>query len=190
MPDTLRAFIAVSVPAMVRTFIASVEDRLERFEMNVRWVRPGNVHLTLNFLGEIDAGLVPAVSEQMERVALGTAPFSLSVKGAGVFPDLRRARVLWVGLDGDLGPLAQLKTRLDTSLSSIGFQAERRPFRPHLTIGRPRRRLPAEIAGRALADIGGNASDTFPVDGIELVQSTLKPTGAVYSLLHTAQFKG
>lgn len=186
MTDTLRTFIAIPVPMTVTAFVADVQDRLKRTGASVRWVRPENVHLTLAFLGDIDAGRTAAVAGQIDAVATDTVRFHLSAGGVGVFPDLRRARVLWVGLRGDIDRLAALKTRLDDALAEIGFRPERRPFRPHLTIGRPRRRLPPGDATRWMAELQSESTESFAVDRLAFYQSTLKPTGAVYTLLHSA----
>ena len=185
MPATIRAFIAIPVPVMVRTFIGDIQQRLRGPGMDVRWVRPENVHLTLAFLGDIDAARVAAIGQQIDTAVMKIPSFSLSAGGTGVFPDLRRARVVWIGLKGDIDRLIALKTRLDALLATVGFSPERRTFRPHLTIGRPKRRLPAAVVG-VFDQMQDAASETFRVEQVNLYQSTLKPTGAVYTPLYTA----
>jgi len=189
MPDdTLRTFIAIPVPAPVTALIDRVQSRLKRMEMNVRWVPSGNAHLTLKFLGAIDATRVAGIAEKLDPVAATIRPFSLQAAGVGVFPTVRQARVFWIGLQGDIEPLMRLQRRIDESLALIGFKTDHRPFRAHLTIGRPRRRLSAETVQAALAPLRSVTSDAFPVDRVVLYRSTLNPTGATYTRLHAASF--
>ncbi len=144
----------------------------------------GNIHLTLKFLGEIDSGQNSKIIVRMGEVALRASPFSLAVKGIGAFPDRRQARVLWVGLAGDVDHLVSIQADLEKGLESIGFPRDRRSFSPHLTIGRSRRRIHPDSLKKALDTIGEDIFETFMVEQIGLYKSVLKPTGAEYTMLH------
>ncbi len=189
MQETLRAFIAVPIPDAVTEFLQQVQSRLKSQRMNIRWVAPGNIHLTLKFLGDIHPLRVTEITARMDAAALTMRPFSLNACGAGVFPNHRRARVWWVGLDGEIDRLRKLQANLEASLAAVGFDKEDRVFRAHLTIGRTRRRIHAETVGAALAPLQDIASDLFRVDRIMLYQSILKPAGAEYCRLHTAHLE-
>ncbi|WP_319409617.1 RNA 2',3'-cyclic phosphodiesterase [uncultured Desulfosarcina sp.] len=186
MQQTLRAFVAVMVPDAVAVFIRQVQAQLQLPGMNIRWVAAKNIHLTLKFLGDMDPSRVPEVAAQMDAAAGTIRPFSLAAKGVGVFPNLRRARVLWVGLTGDLDRLKAIQATLESGLESVGFRREPRDFGAHLTIGRIRERTDAKMIGASMDQLKDTASDGFHVDRLVLFKSILKPNGPEYSLLHTS----
>ena len=129
MAKTIRAFIAVEIPDGVRTALAELQQAVGRAGFRMRWVRSGNIHLTLRFLGDIQLTEKDRVAGKLEEIAMETAPFFLSVAGTGVFPGIRKPRVFWAGLGGDLPPLHALAANLETGLETLGFQREKRPFR-------------------------------------------------------------
>lgn len=186
MQKTFRAFVAVPIPDAVAVFLQQVQARLHFPGRNIRWVATENIHLTLKFLGDIDPSRVPAVAAQMDAAAGMTPSFSLKAGGVGVFPNLRHARVLWVGLTGDLQRLKAIQATLESALESLGFGRESRDFHAHLTIGRTRQRIDAKKIGASLEPLKDAASDSFRVDRLVLFKSVLKPAGAEYTLLHTS----
>jgi 2'-5' RNA ligase len=186
LPQTLRAFVAVPIPEAVALFLMQIQARLQLPGRNIRWVAAKNIHLTLKFLGDVEPSRVPAIAAQMDAAAEMTAAFSLTAKGVGVFPDLRRARILWVGLAGDLDRLKAVQATLESSLDSVGFKKEAHVFGAHLTIGRIRRRIDAQLIGESVEPLKAVASDFFRVDRLMLFKSILKPNGPEYTLLHTS----
>lgn len=186
MSKTLRAFIAVPIPETVTVFLQQVQQRLQAQRMNIRWVIARNVHLTLKFLGDIEASRVPAITSQMDAAAATTPSFSLNASGVGVFPNHRRARVWWVGVAGDIDRLHALQSNLEAGLAAGGFGKSSRDFRAHLTIGRTRRRINAKTVDESLGPLKDTASGAFRVDRLVLFQSILKPDGAEYTRLHTS----
>ena len=184
MNKTLRAFIAIPIPEAVTVFLRQVQRRLEAQPMNIRWVAAKNIHLTLKFLGEIEAPQLSAVTSQMDAATATTAPFSLTANGVGVFPNHRRARVWWVGVAGDTDRLRMLQSNLETRLTTAGFGMSSRDFKAHLTIGRTRQRINAKTVGTSLGPLHEAASGSFRVDRLVLFQSILKPAGAEYTRLH------
>lgn len=186
MQKTFRTFIAVPIPDAVVVFLEQIQAQLQSPGMNVRWVATKNIHLTLKFLGDIDPSQVPAIAARMDTAAGATPVFTLQAKGVGVFPNLRRSRVLWVGLTGELDRLSAVQAALESSLESVGFSSASRPFRAHLTIGRSRQRIDAQMLGACLEPLKDVASNRFRVDRLTLVKSRLKPAGAEYTPLHTS----
>ncbi|MBR9986438.1 MAG: RNA 2',3'-cyclic phosphodiesterase [Desulfosarcina sp.] len=186
MPKTLRAFVAVPIPDAVALFLMQIQAQLQLPKRNIRWVAAKNIHLTLKFLGDIDPSRVPAVAAQMDAAANATAAFSLTAKGVGVFPDLGHARVLWVGLVGDLDRLKTIQAALESGMASAGFKRETRGFGAHLTIGRIRRRIDAQLISESVEPLKAVASDGFRVDRLMLLKSILTPNGPEYTLLHTS----
>lgn len=186
MGHTLRTFIALPITDGVAAFLKRMQERLRSPVANIRWVPVANIHLTLKFLGDIDPSRVPAINARLDAVARSIPCFTLTAEGVGVFPNLRQARVFWVGFSGVNKPLEALQQKLESGLETLGFKREPRPFRAHLTIGRSRQRTDSKALGALLEPLKTEVSDSFGVDQIRLYQSVLTPSGAEYSLLHTA----
>jgi 2'-5' RNA ligase len=182
----LRAFVAVPLPDEVAAFLMRIQARLQLPGRNIRWIAEKNIHLTLKFLGDIDPSRVPAIAARMDATAGAAASFSLKAKGVGVFPNLRHARVLWVGLAGERDRLHALQAALESGLESVGFEREARGFAAHLTIGRIRQRIDGQTIGALLAPLTDESSDRFRVKEVTLFKSTLKPSGAEHTPLHTS----
>ena len=184
MPDTLRLFVAVELPEAARDHVEIVLRRLQGLDVpGIRWVRPDSVHLTLKFLGNVPIEEVLPITEAMEQAASGTPSLTLRLDGAGVFPNPRSPRVVWLGVQGDVQPLALLQGRLEEALEAGGFAREDRAFTPHLTLGRVRRRLqPPDL--EKLKDAVNEVSDLgtveMPVDTLSLMESQLRKEGALY----------
>ena len=185
----VRAFIAVDIPQEARDALSEVISLLQNQGVSgVRWVRPDAIHLTLKFLGEIDPSLVEGILARMERAVRGTGIIALALGDIGAFPNLNSPRVIWVGLTGELGPLSGLQERIDTEMSLMegGFPKEDRPFTAHLTLGRLRENVSGEErrrAGKAMAEVTLERRVRWQVKEVNLVRSTLTPTGAVYDVL-------
>jgi 2'-5' RNA ligase len=190
MKKNLRLFIAVPISDAVTRFLKSTQTALNQVGLNIRWVPVENIHLTLKFLGDIDAASVDAVAERMDAAADANVPFELIAAGVGGFPNLRGFRVLWVGVDGDTGRLETLQRDVESELETLGIKKERRRFHPHLTLARTRKRMDGGQLGLLDASKAQNASEAFRVDRICLFASVLKPGGAEYTRLHTSYLAG
>jgi 2'-5' RNA ligase len=185
----IRAFIAVRLDEPVLQAVARAAESLRPKLHDLRWIPLANWHLTLKFLGAIEEAMIDQIGFALER-ELDLFPRStISVKGLGVFPDVKRPRILWAGVEGE--HLAPLVEGVETALAPLGFEREQRAFRPHLTIGRWRevKRAGAELEGELRAwrgfDFGRSA-----VNAVELVQSVLQRAGAEYSNLKVVRLKG
>jgi 2'-5' RNA ligase len=183
MHKKIRAFIAISLPESVLQAMGQAQETLRRLGRGIRWVRKEGIHLTLKFLGDVDTDHVENIHMAMERASKGTSPFVLTGDGIGVFPDLKRPRVIWIGLSGDLQVLLALQARLESQLKGLGFPKEKRPFKGHLTLGRVKGRLGASELRKALEGFGSFQTEAFTVRSVALFQSTLHPQGAVYTKL-------
>lgn len=181
--DTVRAFVAVEIPPAVVSTLDALQGKLQRHRLAVRWVRPAAIHLTLKFLGDIRTAEVPVVAEALTAATAEAMPISLAVRGLGVFPGIRKARVVWAGLDGDTAALLGLQAAVDSRLEGVGFAPEGRPFRAHLTLGRFKGREDPQRVAAALEECGDVRSERFTARSITLFKSELKPTGAVYTPL-------
>lgn len=191
MVKTERLFIAAPIPRNVLGFLQGLQKKMQRPGLRVRWVPPGNIHLTLQFLGDVDPRRISGLNDQLNAVVRGVAPITLVAKGIGGFPHLRQCRVLWVGLDGETARWRELRGRLAAQLEAIGFARDHRPYHPHLTLARARAPIDARHWGESFAD-GASAdhSEQGRIDQIALFASVLKSGGAEYRCLHHAMLTG
>jgi 2'-5' RNA ligase len=188
MPALLRAFVAVEIPKDVLAALETVQSDLRR-RLRARWVRPGSMHLTLKFLGDIPAGRVASVADAVQAAAGGHSGFRLSVCGLGAFPSIRRPRVIWAGFSGPAGPLVELQRSLEERLTALGFPKEQRPFRGHLTIGRFSEPVDAGRMAEVVNPYESRSFGEFAVKELVLFQSDLQPEGPVYTALARARLK-
>ena len=186
----LRAFIAVEIPTKIHKEIESQTAPL-RDSLNaslVRWVPTGNIHLTLKFLGDISSANVEKLIQNISAEASQHPAFEIQFRGLGVFPNPKRPRVLWIGIQAPAG-LEALQSQLEAATAKLGYPVEKRPFSPHLTIGRVKQ--PVSLADiqrirTALEETQVGALGSTTVNAVHLFKSELKPTGAVYTRLHSA----
>jgi 2'-5' RNA ligase len=189
--EPVRAFIAIELPRSVRAALARLQDGLKASRTtSVKWVDPEGIHLTIKFLGNIDAGEIPELSELLREAVKGIAPFNLKLENAGAFPNIRAPRVVWVGVGGETEHLLALHKKVEQALIPRGFTPDNRAFSPHLTLGRVREGAqPNELRrlgeGIAASETGEELS--FSVNSLNLMRSQLTREGAIYSCL--ASFK-
>jgi len=188
MSDTIRAFIAIKLPEKITVSIRKIQEGLSSYGFKVKWVRPENIHLTLKFLGNIDRADTEKVGSAISESVKTYAPLSLIAKGIGVFPNIKRPRIVWTGVAEQRNRLAGLQRHLDDHLESIGFQREKRPFKGHLTIGRVKQRIDSNRLMEAMKECAKFESEAFIINEIVLFKSELNPTGAVYTQLMSASF--
>jgi 2'-5' RNA ligase len=184
----MRLFIALELESSVRERLKAIQASLRR-EVDprwVRWVQPDGIHLTLKFLGEVDAARVADLEAALARQVAHHAPCRFQVAEVGAFPNPDRARVLWVGLREGGRSLATLQEGIEEALEGVGFPRERRPFAAHLTIGRVRDGIGAQAqAGlaRVLRAFPGFEPVDTDADEVRLIRSELRPEGAVHTVL-------
>ena len=179
----MRAFIAFKLPEEVIASLEDLQRALKQQGLKLRWVHPENIHLTLKFLGDISAEEIPAVERIIRTVSLSQTVFSLDAKGLGVFPTVKKARVLWSGIHGDLKRLSDFQSNLDRALADMGFEPEKRSFRGHLTLGRIKGRVDGRGLASAISRFGSFVSPPFKAERLILFKSDLKLSGAVYQEL-------
>jgi len=180
----MRTFIALDLDSEIKVRLSDLLRRLRwRGPKGITWARESGMHITLKFLGEIDEPRAARVVEAMKAAASAIPAFGLSIRGTGAFPPVPRPpRVLWIGTD-EPAAFLDLQTRLESALEALGFEPESRPFHPHLTIGRVKN---PSVLGEAKAELERVKDAEFgemTVRKITLFQSTLRPEGAVYSVI-------
>ncbi|MEZ5988439.1 MAG: RNA 2',3'-cyclic phosphodiesterase [Planctomycetota bacterium] len=177
----MRCFLALSPDPDATARIAAMLERLGRMRGRVRWVEPAQVHLTLQFLGEVAEDALPDLVAALGMLP-PRAPLALSLDGTGRFPPRGAARVLWLGLGGELDRLQALVDDVAACCEAVGFPRERRPFRPHMTLGRVKGpegldRIVGELE-RLGRELGPGLT---PIDRVRLLESRLGPSGARYT---------
>ena len=181
---SVRAFLAIEPPAEILKEIGKIQSRLkEACPFDIRWVKPEAMHLTLKFFGNVSEEEIIAISRVVEKHAAAFAPLQLEVKKLGLFPSLRRPKVLWIGLEGDITSLLVLLNKLEQGFEGCGFAKEERHFQPHLTMGRIKVPKCSGNQEQFMRDRGGCEAGSFLAGGLGLIKSDLTPRGAVYTRL-------
>jgi 2'-5' RNA ligase len=187
----IRAFIAIELPAELREMMSEFQAGLKRPQQRfVKWVNPGSVHLTLKFLGNIKLKQSDSIKNELHDITTDSKPFSIVTSKTGCFPNLKMARVFWLGLDGDIEELLKLQGKIDGALSRIGFPRENRPFAAHLTLARIKEDC-STTDRLEFSELVRDACFLRPVsmkvEAVSLMRSQLTPAGAVYTRL--AEFR-
>jgi 2'-5' RNA ligase len=186
----MRTFIAIELPDEIKAGLTDVQRSLKDLGVvDASWTRSEGIHLTLKFLGEVAESKVPDIMNGLRRAVDGTGPFRLEVGGIGTFPNPRNARVVWVGLSGDVEKLSRLQAGVEETISSIGFERDERSFTPHLTLGRIKHIRSRDKWLKALEGVKDIRLPGFDVSTVSLMKSELKPAGAVYTEMGSVEMK-
>jgi 2'-5' RNA ligase len=184
----VRVFIAVPLPVDLKAKLTALQGEFRRLSLEAAWVRDAGFHLTLKFLGEVDAAHIGPIASCMTATAQWYAPFSLTLSGVGVFPHESSPRALWVGIEDETGQLRQLRQTLEAELVQIGYPPDDRSFAPHLTLARLKRVSHREEFLAALKAHRRVVLGQLDVDHIALIASQLHPSGARYSTVNAVYF--
>ena len=175
-----RCFVAVDIEdPVVKSAMLRAQKALVATGADVKAVEEENIHITLKFLGEIPEERTARVAKLVEGVAF--RPFTLDFRGVGVFPSPSRPSVVWAGVAGDAPEMLAVFTELERGLTALGFEPERRPFQPHVTLCRVRSgRNRAQLA-EAVRDMEDEEFGPQRVEHIRLKRSTLTRNGPIYA---------
>jgi 2'-5' RNA ligase len=189
---TIRAFIAVELPAPLRQEIMEQTDRLHQQlgEDLIRWIPSENMHLTLKFLGNVPINHLDFIKQALSQIADQSSAFDLQLSGLGSFPNSKQPRILWVGIHAPA--LQSFQQSIESVMSKLGYKKEERPFSPHLTLGRARQtHSPADSVKirDVLQTIQLGKIGTARVNSVHLFKSDLSPAGSTYTKLFSANFK-
>ncbi len=185
----IRSFIAIELGDKEKRSLELIQNKLKRELPPVRWVKPATMHLTLNFLGDVEEDLIPRIIESMNSAVRGCRPFRMNLSGIGAFPNSRNPRVIWIGIREESGVLGRLAAELEKLLSGIGIEPEEHPFSPHLTLGRVKERGDRNVFDGVLTVFKDQNAGGVQVDGICLMRSDLTPQGPIYSALHHVELQ-
>ncbi|MBW8769467.1 MAG: RNA 2',3'-cyclic phosphodiesterase [Gemmatimonadetes bacterium] len=186
----MRLFFAIELADDVQHLLDEATTSLRAEAPDLAWVDREKRHLTLKFLGDVTEEALPRLASAADRAAAGHGPLEMSVREIGAFPNFRRARVVWIGVEQERR-LELLHHDLELACESEGFEVEGRPFRPHITLARVRSLLPVDrmkAFARMARSVRVRAS--VPVERITLFESILAPSGARYRCVHSATLGG
>ncbi len=183
----IRAFIAIAVPESVLKSCQDIVAQLRGLNLQGRFAKTQSMHLTLQFLGNIEEEQISGIAEILEQAGKGVAPFDLEVARLGVFPHLTYPRVVWIGVES-IDALMALQSKIQQGLEPLGFPKESRDFHPHLTLLRLKSRKNLYRLVEYLEVEGPHQqAGMIQAEQIHLYQSILKPQGAEYLKLFTAR---
>jgi 2'-5' RNA ligase len=189
----IRSFIAIELPSDIRSKLDEIQKELKQSKLQqVKWASPSGIHLTLKFLGNINADDIDKITGVIKESCRGYKKFTLELSELGVFPNYKRPRVIWLGVGGQMDMLLKLQRQIDDKLELIGFPREKRPFSPHITLGRVRDSITSreqEQYGEVIQNKKYDERHVITVDSVNLMRSQLQPAGAVYSEISSTELE-
>lgn len=182
----IRSFLAFDLSVDIKKKIETISDEIKKSNLPVRWIKPENIHITLVFLGDVKENLIGDIKGKVENAVNKKISYKVWLEGLGVFPHVKRPRVIWVGLGGDIDRLSDLRDNIQSELSSLGFVPERRQFRPHLTIGRFKKETKGIFDVKKILERHYDiTSDAYCLKELILFKSDLRPNGAEYTKIYS-----
>ena len=169
----MRLFIAALLPKEIQRQLSLYINTLKPAVDGVKWEKPEKLHLTLNFLGDVDQSRIEEISLLLARNTQNCASFQLSTTLFGAFPNLRNPKVLYAGLSQNK-VMTEFQSTIEGSLSELGFENDNRKFMPHVTLGRVKKRI-------ILKNVPILEKKKFNITEIGLIRSELRPEGSVYT---------
>lgn len=188
----MRTFFCIELSDEVTSKLAKIIASFRNnTEAKVNWVDKENLHITMKFLGNIDPGKTETIKEKSKKAADSVSPFKMTLDKIGVFPNLRRLRVIWVGSREEPGEVHKLNRNLEGELKKIGFDPEGRKYIPHITLGRVKERDQSKVKPLADQVESYRIEETIPAeaDGLTLMESKLTPEGPIYTPVFKHSFE-
>ena len=176
----IRVFVGFFTSPVVVEKSARLKEESGSF-IHGKWTQPQNLHITLQFIGEVDRETLLELVKTTHEVARGFRPFKITYKGLGVFPHLRKPRILWVGVEHGAGTLKRLAKSVEIANRRISnIRPDTKPFHPHVTVCRMKRVNVSKLKG-LLRRYQNFVFGEEVVNRIALIKSTLTPEGPIYS---------
>ena len=176
----MRLFVAIDLPEEVKQEIGFRARELQMLGADVVWTPVGNMHLTLQFLGEVEAGRVPEIDRALKELAAKTKPFLVRLESLGAFPNADDPQVLWAGVGDGESSLYDLTVSVNMAMYALGYQPEKHVFKPHVTFGRSRSRRNEGALTEALLQKKYHSRHLFTVQELVLFESQAAKDGVAY----------
>lgn len=189
MTEIIRSFVAIELPENVKNGIAEIKKNYEDMD-GVAWINPAGAHLTIKFLGEVGKDVLEGLACALEPAMTKIKPFKLTIEDAGVFPNITKPRVLWLGVKEEKH-LKQIHIKVDEEARKVGINKEEKSYHPHITIAR----IKSQEAPKKLKDFLKEFKDKplwtdVEVKAVVIYKSILKPEGAEYEKLYEIPLGG
>ena len=184
----LRTFLSIPVPNEVHSLMDKLQNTVNTNGAIVNWIRKGNIHLTLKFIGDVPEDDVDMVSNTIKNIISSSNSVQLQISDTGCFPKKTRPRILWLGINGDLTPLQDIVNNINDALDPLGYPKENKEYVPHLTLARikyPQKNTP-DISSFLNAEYEPIKLQT---NKIHFMRSELFFKGSVYTILDTHYLK-
>lgn len=189
MKDFIRSFLAIEIPKTILKRIEEVQKDLKSSNADIKWVNPENIHLTVKFFGNIDESKIEPIVKSVEKIIGSYSSFYIRLKGVGSFPNLKTPKVIWIGVLDEKGILSQFQDQLEKAFKTLGFEAERRSFHPHLTLGRMKSFKEKEGLLKRMEKFKEDDFGEFKVEKVVLFKSDLTRQGPIYTALKEIKFR-
>jgi 2'-5' RNA ligase len=188
----LRLFWAVNLPVETKKKLSGIQLKLRDIPCDIKWVEEENLHFTLKFLGDVEVSAVPDLVNAVKTALAGVPAFTVRPLGMGFFPGAARPRVLWVGLQEELGSLQKSYELINRAHLTLGFPLEKRPFSPHLTLARLRSGAGSETLVAKVNEMspGIEQFGSLKIKSMDLMQSELNRRGPIYTPLAKVELTG
>ena len=183
----IRTFFSIPVPLEVQSKKNMLYSTLEESPAKINWVKNVQLHLTIKFLSHTPESIIEKIINEVGSVTSTLRPFEIIIESTGCFPIKERPRVLWMGVNGNLDPLYDLFTKIDSALDLLGFPKEQQGYTPHITLAR------IKYPQKCTPDISTFLKSSydpidFPIDRVQFFSSELLPSGTVHTLLKSFPF--
>lgn len=173
-----RGFIAIDIPSFPK--LIEFENEIRNTGANIKLVEPKNIHITLKFLGDTPVENIEKIQEIIENSVKDVDPFEIKFSNTGAFPNQNYIKVIWIGIQNS-EPIKQIANSIDSNITQLGFEKEKRQFSAHLTIGRVRNAQNKEKLVQILNKYESIDFGRYNVNSIKLKKSELTPKGPIYS---------
>ncbi|MBN2374550.1 RNA 2',3'-cyclic phosphodiesterase [bacterium] len=191
--EVIRSFVAIPLSKSIQEAIGDLSSRFRELMKDARtrvaWVKPESIHLTLKFLGSLEAARVDSVMKGLKDAVSGFNAFSLAIGGAGIFPNQNQPRVIWLGVQKGEEDVCRLQKSVENALNILGFEVEKREFSPHLTLGRIKILGSRGEVLRSLRELQGSQIGEMEAGQVCLMKSELTPKGSIYTELGSVGLK-
>ena len=178
----IRTFLSIPVPLEVRSKKNMLYSTLEESPAKINWVKNVQLHLTIKFLSHTPESIIEKIINEVGSVTSTLRPFEIIIESTGCFPIKERPRVLWMGVNGNLDPLYDLFTKIDSALDLLGFPKEKQGYTPHITLARIK--YPQKWTPNISTFLKSSYDPIdFPIDRVQYFSSELLPSGTVHTLL-------
>ena len=182
MTENIRVFLSVDIDDDdLLSKIIQIQGKLSLDSAKMKIVERDNIHFTWHFFGDTPPSKIDAIRHEISQLKF--EPIHIEVSGVGAFPNIRRPRVIWVGVTHNIEKLRDLKTKTDTSLKKLGYRIDRKKFIPHATIARVRSIRNREQLAENLESLAEEPVGSMTVTNIRMTRSTLTPSGAIYDTM-------